>query len=127
MTSSYTVEVTTRPVGTEDGWTALTRVIDTVPGTLLVEDPDAPTLIVPVDAATPMDAIRFVDGLARLMGLNLVSGSVYPTPSLDPAYLDGLDESPRAPTDVMNRVAAWVAATPPIRGRVEDDGRLLDA
>jgi hypothetical protein len=38
-----TVEVTTDPVANRD-WSRLRRVLDTVPGTILLEDPAEPTL-----------------------------------------------------------------------------------
>ena len=49
----YTVEVTVEAVVGDD-WTVLESALDTVPGTILLRDPDQPALLFPVEATTPM-------------------------------------------------------------------------
>lgn len=85
---NYTVEVTTEPV-VDGHWEPLRQAIDAVPGTVLLEDPDEPVLMVPVDARTPLKAAQFVDGLAKLLGIRIRAGSVYPTPDLDADLNEG--------------------------------------
>lgn len=79
---NYTVEVTTEPV-VDGRWESLRRAIDVVPGTVLLEDPDEPILMVPVAARTPVAAAQFVDGLAKLLGIRTRAWSIYPTLDLD--------------------------------------------
>lgn len=103
---SYTVEVTTEPV-VDDRWEPLRQAIDAVPGTVLLEDPDEPILMVPVDALTPLRAAQFVDGLAKLLDIHIRTGSIYPTPDLD-ADLDEDSESEDRVTLVVQQLDAWM-------------------
>jgi len=70
----FSVEVTLERAKTEDDWAALRRMTDTVPGTLLLEDPEEPVLIFPVESNHPQDAAVFVQGVASIAGLNIISG-----------------------------------------------------
>ena len=78
----YTVEETTAPV-TGGEWDGLRHVLDLVPGAMLIEDPEEPLLIVPVEADEPAKALLFVDGLAKLLGIELRTGRFCPTPQDD--------------------------------------------
>ncbi len=49
-------------------------------GTFLLEDPEEPTLVFPVDANSAMAAVRFVEGVAKLGELDVVRGCVYEAP-----------------------------------------------
>lgn len=103
--TSYTVEVTTAPAPGGD-FSAYYRAIDAVPGTIVVEDVEAPVLIVPVEAASPLKAARFVDGLAKLVQLEPVSGRIYPTPEVDFELDD--DDEPVHDTRTMAALSKWV-------------------
>ena len=70
----FSVEVTLERAETEKDWAALRRMTDAVPGTLLLEDPDEPVLIFPVECNYPQDAAVFVQGVASIAGLNILSG-----------------------------------------------------
>lgn len=123
----YTVEVTTEPV-VDHGWAVLRRIVDLVPGTLLIEDAEAPVLVVPVDSESPMRAALFVDGITKLTQLVVVSGKVYPAPD---ANFD-LDEEPTGHTEVtsspvVDAVHHWIAGISGISGHVTTDGRLVNS
>ena len=81
--SDYTVEATLARVSTEDGWVALRRMTDVVPGTILIEDPAEPVLIFPVSATDPQQAAIFIEGVASVASLEILTGDVYPTPPPD--------------------------------------------
>ena len=103
---NFTVETTTTPVVDGD-WSVLRAVLEAVPGTILLEDADEPQLLIPVDAESPMRAATFVDGLATLMGFEVVSGSIYETPIEDFEPFDNSDEE--APTSPVGQsVRGWV-------------------
>lgn len=69
----YSVEAT---VAATDDLDSLRRFTDIVPGTVLIEDPAAPTLVFPVEARSVREAVSFVTGVAHVGGLELVSGAV---------------------------------------------------
>ncbi len=87
----YTVEIVVAPVA-DDDWPRLRDVLDVVPGTLLIEDPEAPMLISPVEADSPWQAASFIDGIRSVTKMKLVSGCVYPAPEPD-FDLDNADEA----------------------------------
>lgn len=121
----YTVEVTTEPVQNDD-WSALRHVLDVVPGSLLVEDPGEPLLIIPVQADGTMKAALFVDGLSKLLHLTLKSGRIYPTPEDDFELDDDEPEETEAPqTEVVRALDSYVAAAPEFDCRLTEDGRLV--
>lgn len=120
----FTVEVVSTSV-TDDDWSVLRRVLDTVPGTVLIEDAEMPTLVLPVDAADAGRAVMFVDGLSKLVGFDIVSGQVYPSPEIDFDVPE--DEDHAAATPIVMKVQSWVEETPAITGKVTRDGRLVDA
>ena len=78
--SLFTVEVVTAAAPTETAMEQLRRFLDLVPGTVLIEDPVEPHLMFPIEAATSFEAVRFVDGLAKIADLTIASGRVYETP-----------------------------------------------
>jgi hypothetical protein len=104
----YTVEAVAKPVYNEDGWLPLRRVTDLVPGAFLIEDAEVPTLVMPVDASAPTRASLFVDGIFKLVGIQLVSTCVRPTEDDDagPAVLP-----PEA--EVQHQWAESVPLSPP--------------
>lgn len=65
---AYNVEAVMAPIA-DDNWDELRELIDVIPGTLLVEDPDAPLIIFPVDARDDYAAFSLVDGFLRLRGV----------------------------------------------------------
>jgi hypothetical protein len=73
--TAYNVEAITAPVRDGD-FDKLRDAIDVIPGTILVEDPDEPTLILPVDADNPRSAHRLVDGLLKLAGVEPLKGRI---------------------------------------------------
>jgi len=80
--NTYTVEVTLTPVA-DDAWAVYRNVTDIVPGTILIEDPEFPVLILPVEAADPQQAAIFVQGIASIAGVQIVSGQVSDAPERD--------------------------------------------
>ena len=122
--TDWTVEVTTTAVTSDEGWLPLRRVLDTVPGTILLEDAEEPTLIFPVTADSPMKAGMFVDGVAKLLDLTLLNGKIYAAPVID---FDIQDSEAKPVTEVVARVSQWVRGIEPPVGRVDAEGRLCDA
>jgi hypothetical protein len=120
--TDFTVEATVAAV-TDGDWSELRRVIDLVPGTLLIEDAEEPVLIFPVQADSPTRALLFVDGVAKLVGLVICAGTVYPTPDVDyetPAEVD--DEETTTPAvEAVNR---WIDSVPPLDRRLTSDGAV---
>lgn len=121
--SDFTVEATTAAV-TDGDWSLLRSVTDLVPGTFLIEDPQAPVLVLPVQADSPSKAALFVEGILRLADLELVSGTIEPAPEPDfeSASDDGDDDNPQ--TDAERFVNEWVDRVPSFNGRVTDDGTV---
>ena len=66
---AYNVEAFMAPIADESDWDELRDLIDVIPGTILVEDPDTPLLIFPVDAPDDYAAFSLVDGFLRLRGV----------------------------------------------------------
>jgi len=97
--NAYTVEVVTRPVE-DDNWTRLREVTDHLPGTILLEDAEEPTFIIPVDAPTLRAAALLVEGAMRVLDHEIIWGRAYlcqqqPVPAravletdLTPAWLE---------------------------------------
>ncbi len=95
----YTVEVVLKPVVNDD-WSALRRATDQIPGTLLLEDPEEPMLVVPIEAETQSTAAIFVHGVMSVLNLEVVWGRAYraeplgephqpaTAPSLRPTWLE---------------------------------------
>ena len=114
----FTVEVVTAAV-TDGDWSCLRRLLDVVPGTLLLEDPDEPTLIFPVDAVSPSRAFLFVEGVTKLADVTVLSSRIYPTPGAEDLGV-GLEHAP--PTPVEARVRGWLDTIPVLEGTLKDDG-----
>lgn len=123
--NDYAVQVTLAPVLDGD-WGLLRSVLDTVPGTVLIEDPETPWLSIPVEAKDPMRAAAFVDGLSKLKGLTIVSGSICPLADVD-FELPEEDEAPVEPDPVAERVHDWVDSLPDITKGQGDGNKLIDA
>lgn len=103
--TSYTVEVRTAPVA---DWALHYQAIDAVPGTILLEDPEDPTLMIPVDAESPLKAAQFVQGLATLIGLTIRGATIYPTPDEDFETEDDEEPTPPTTTPTVQRLDEWV-------------------
>jgi hypothetical protein len=73
--TAYNVKAITAPVKDGD-FDKLRDAIDVIPGTILVEDPDEPMLIFPVDADNPRSAHKLVDGLLKLAGVEPLKGHI---------------------------------------------------
>lgn len=69
----YSVTATLAPTA---DFTRLRTYTDIVPGTVLLEDPQAPSLVFPVEASSVSEAVQFVHGVAVVGGLAVVSGEV---------------------------------------------------
>lgn len=116
----FTAEITTSPA--DNGWAVHRRVLDNVPGSILLEDEQEPLLIIPVEAENPSDAAQFVSGLCLVMELTVVSGTVCLTPPVDDDIDidfgddadDDDDESP-IESSMVTRIRDWVGRTPEIR------------
>lgn len=121
----YTVEATT--ASTSD-FRSLRRFTDIVPGTFLLEDPEEPTLIFPVDANSAMAAVRFIEGVAKLGELDVVRGCVYEAPigefEVDQSEEEEVD---LATSPVVDAVRTWMSHDEPLPGRIDASGRLVDA
>ncbi|OBF79873.1 hypothetical protein A5791_10335 [Mycobacterium sp. 852002-51163_SCH5372311] len=76
MMNAYNVEAILGPVADEGSWDEIRDLIDVIPGTILVEDPDAPLLIFPVDARDDYAAFSLVDGFLRLRGVEPLKGRI---------------------------------------------------
>lgn len=116
--SDFTVEATTAAVADGD-WSRLRSVTDMVPGTFLIEDPDEPVLVFPVQAASPSLAALFVEGILNLVELELVSGTISPAPESE------VDEHDDEPTDAQRAVNAWIEQVPSFDSRLADDGTVV--
>lgn len=77
-----TAEVTVAAVVNDD-WTCLREVLDVVHGSLLIEDPDAPVLMMPVTAKSASAAQNFVEGILGLKGIAIVKGRIDRAPADD--------------------------------------------
>lgn len=116
----FRVEATLTPVADEAGWTTLRSVLDTVPGTLLVEDPDEPVLIFPVEAESAFRAVTFVDGLSKVVGFTIVSGTVGPALELDvddDLFDDDSASDDTRETSMTHGLQRWVNDIPAVPSR----------
>ena len=100
--------------------------LDIVPGTILLEDPREPVLIIPVEAAGPMEAARFVQGIAILADVQITAGSINPAPEAD--FDEPEDEIETASTaqpqsEVVEYVRDWMDSGPAINRHLAG-GRL---
>lgn len=73
---AYNVEALLPPIASDNDWDEIRDLIDVIPGTLLVEDPEAPMFIFPVDARDDYAAFSLVDGFLRLRGVEPVRGRI---------------------------------------------------
>lgn len=122
--SDFTVEATVQAVDDGD-WSQLHRILELVPGTILIEAVEEPLLIFPVQADSPMKAMLFVDGIAKLVGISIVSGAVNPAPEVDyETDEDFEDLSPEAATPAEQAVNDWIQSVPPFDGRVTHEGTV---
>lgn len=74
--TEFTVETIMEPVVGGD-WALLRSVTDLVPGTILLEDPGEPTLIIPVDSDSLRAAALFVQGVMSVLDLKIKWGRAY--------------------------------------------------
>lgn len=98
---TYTLEVATFPV-IDDDWAAHTRVLDTIPGSALLEDQEDPILIFDVDAESLNKAMAFVSGIAQQFDFIVKSVTV-------------IDESEASKTGMapdLEAVEEWVGKAP---------------
>lgn len=102
----FTVEAVSKPVYDESGWLPLRRVTDLIPGAFLIEDRDEPTLVIPVDSRAATRAALFVEGVFKLVGLDLVSASVHP------AEDDDDEVGPVALTPEAEEQHEWAESVP---------------
>jgi hypothetical protein len=74
--NAYNVEAIMAPIADEHSWDDLRDLIDVIPGTILIEDPDGPLFIFPVDADSWRAAFKLVDGLLKVRGVRPLLGRV---------------------------------------------------
>ena len=111
---TFTVEATTIPV-TDGNWAVFYELLNDIPGSMLIEDPEQPTVIIPTDCELPDRAFAFVSGLATVTGLTLVEARAYETPE-DDADLPEDDVVEIHTSDSINRVRDWIASIPQSEG-----------
>jgi hypothetical protein len=109
--NDYTVTITVGPVTDEAGWDKLRGVLDSVPGTVLFEYPDAPELMFRVPASDPFSAARFVDGVTKLLDIAPLTGEIE---LADDDFAE--DAAPRSEeagptTEVVQRAMKFAAET----------------
>lgn len=95
--NSFTVEIVMAPVQGND-WTELRRVTDVLPGTILLEDPEEPMLIIPVDADSQRSAAIFVQGAMSVLGHDVKWGRAYRTERCDLDFGQAHEEPAVEPT-----------------------------
>lgn len=117
----YTVEVTTPPMA---DMAVLRRVLDTVPGSVLEENPEEPILYVSVEADSPTKAAMFVDGLSVLMRFTIVSTTIYPTPDDFGHLIDAEDDDVEGPNEVVSALEDFADSKPEFHKRFSADGSL---
>jgi hypothetical protein len=104
----FTVAVTL-PAVNEGDWTRIYGYLDLVPGTVLVEDPEEPQLLIPVEASDALNAVNFVRGISLVSGMTIVAGEVYAAPEeeshLFPESGSGSNASEASPA--MKAVRKW--------------------
>lgn len=69
--TNFTVDIITAPI-VRGRWTELRAVLDTVPGSALIEDPQHPRLMIPIEADSPMKAATFVEGISQVIGFRIL-------------------------------------------------------
>ena len=115
--TEFTVEATTQAV-TDGDWSRLRSIIDLVPGTLLIEDAEEPTLIFPVQADSQAKAFLFVDGILKLVGLQPLTGSI------SEADVDVEDDDEANGTDAIRAVNEWIDRMPSFDAHVTHEGHV---
>ncbi|BAN32010.1 hypothetical protein MAHJHV53_44100 [Mycobacterium avium subsp. hominissuis] len=76
MMNAYNVEAILRPIADDNRWDEIRDLIDIIPGTILIEDPDGPLLIFPVDAPDDYAAFCLVNGVLQLRGVKPLKGRI---------------------------------------------------
>lgn len=122
--TEFTVEAVLAPVG-EEGWSNLRSVLDIIPGALLLEYPDEPTLVLPVEAEDPMTAAKFLHGLAIVKGLKLRAQSISPAPTAEDLGI--AEEAPAAKTPAEIALEEYSRTCDASTRRLTQDARLIDA
>lgn len=107
----FTVEVVTTPV-VDDDWSVLWAAIDAVPGAVLLEYADAPTLVFPVEADSAMKAATFVEGLSQVVGFTVVGGTISNAPDDD--FAEPENGETVDPSTEAIAVQSWLDDIPPV-------------
>lgn len=103
---AYTVTVTFAPV-VDDDWSALYNLLDVLPGSFIIEDSEAPTAVIVVDAETKQSAFTFVDGVFKVLGLRPRTGKFelfQPAEGISELLDDEYEETESVPT---GEVKGW--------------------
>lgn len=104
--TNFTVDIITAPV-TRNRWSSLRAVLDTVPGSALIEDAQRPRLMIPIETESPLKAATFVQGISTVIGFTIVEGSIYETPEVDYALEDDEPDKQVGPNTAATTVADW--------------------
>lgn len=108
--TDFTVETVMAPVVNDD-WSTLRSMTDVVPGTLLLEDSQEPTLIFPVEADTLSQAAALVQGVASVAGLSIKWGRAYRT-EFDGPEADATETAgDHVPTVVPGFLPDWLESS----------------
>lgn len=108
--TNFTVDIITAPI-TDGRWSDLRAVLDTVPGSALIEDPEEPRLMIPIDADSPMKAATFVEGISQVIGFTILRGNIYETPEIDYALEDDPEQA-TGPNTAATTVTDWFSQIP---------------
>ncbi len=73
-----------------------------------------------------MRAAMFCDGLSKLVGFQIMSGAIKPTPEVD-FDVDEDDAAAESSTEVVDVLSSWVDSTPEMPARLNQDGNLICA
>lgn len=122
--TEFTVEAVLAPVA-DNEWAELRSVLDIVPGALLLEYPDEPTLVLSVEAENPSMAAKFLEGLAIVKGLKLRAQSISPAPSAEELGIE--EEAPGEKTPAEVALEEYSRSCEESARRLSQDRRLIDA
>ncbi len=73
----------------------------------MIEDPQHPRLLIPIEADSPLKAATFVQGISTVVGFKILKGSIYETPEIDYELEEDEPEETKGPNTAATTVADW--------------------